>query len=97
MAGYPRTCGGEAVLRLQSCFLTMWYNTTGENLFHERHFPPPVDLSHTAPDPSRQRRAGLTLECHPQQSYIMLVTLARETTCICNRRFSFSTTASRMP
>lgn len=30
---------GEAVLRLQSVFLTMWYNTTGENLFHERQDP----------------------------------------------------------
>lgn len=31
---------GEAVGMLQSVFATMWHNTTGENLFDERHFPP---------------------------------------------------------
>jgi cardiolipin synthase len=68
---------GEAVLRLQSVFLTMWYNTTGENLFHERHFPVPVDGSQTLPiqvvsaGPDSRWNAIL-------KSYIMLVTLARD-------------------
>jgi cardiolipin synthase len=68
---------GEAVLRLQSVFLTMWHNTTGENLFHERHFPLPVDRSHTLPiqvvsaGPDSRWSAIL-------KSYIMLVTLARD-------------------
>ena len=68
---------GEAVLRLQSVFLTMWYNTTGENLFAERHFPLPVDRSHTTPiqvvsaGPDSRWNAIL-------KSYIMLVTLARD-------------------
>ena len=68
---------GEAVLRLQSVFLTMWYNTTGENLFHERHFPVPVDCSQKLPiqvvsaGPDSRWNAIL-------KSYIMLVTLARD-------------------
>ena len=68
---------GEAVLRLQSVFLTMWYNTTGENLFHERHFPVPVDGTQTLPiqvvsaGPDSRWNAIL-------KSYIMLVTLARD-------------------
>jgi cardiolipin synthase len=33
---------GEAVGMLQSVFATMWHNTTGENLFDERHFPTPL-------------------------------------------------------
>ena len=68
---------GEAVLRLQTVFLTMWYNTTGENLFHERHFPEPAPGSHTLPiqvvsaGPDSRWNAIL-------KSYIMLVTLARD-------------------
>ena len=68
---------GEAVLRLQSVFLTMWYNTTGENLFHERHFPVPVERSQALPiqvvsaGPDSRWNAIL-------KSYIMLVTLARD-------------------
>jgi cardiolipin synthase len=30
---------GEAVPILQAVFATMWYNTTGENIFDERYFP----------------------------------------------------------
>jgi cardiolipin synthase len=68
---------GEAVLRLQSVFLTMWYNTTGENLFHERQFPVPVECSQMLPiqvvsaGPDSRWNAIL-------KSYIMLVTLARD-------------------
>ena len=68
---------GEAVPRLQSVFLTMWYNTTGENLFHERYFPVPVDRAPTLPiqvvsaGPDSRWNAIL-------KSYIMLVTLARD-------------------
>jgi cardiolipin synthase len=68
---------GEAVLRLQSVFLTMWYNTTGQNLFHERHFPMPIECSQTLPvqvvsaGPDSRWNAIL-------KSYIMLVTLARD-------------------
>ena len=68
---------GEAVLRLQSVFLTMWHNTTGENLFHERHFPAPADCPHKLPiqvvsaGPDSRWSAIL-------KSYIMLVTLARD-------------------
>jgi cardiolipin synthase len=68
---------GEAVLPLQAVFLTMWYNTTGENLFHERHFPVPVDCLQKLPiqvvsaGPDSRWNAIL-------KSYIMLVTLARD-------------------
>lgn len=68
---------GEAVLRLQSVFLTMWYNTTGENLFHERHFPRPAESPFELPiqvvsgGPDSQWKAIL-------KSYIILVTLARD-------------------
>ena len=68
---------GEAVLRLQSVFLTMWYNTTGENLFHERHFPLPAESSFALPiqvvsgGPDSERKAIL-------KSYIILVMLARD-------------------
>jgi cardiolipin synthase len=68
---------GEAVLRLQSVFLTMWYNTTGENLFHERQFPVPVDGSRTLP--IQVVSAGPDSRWHAiLKSYIMLVTLARD-------------------
>jgi cardiolipin synthase len=68
---------GEAVLRLQSVFLTMWFNTTGEYLFHERHFPVPVDCSHTLP--IQVVSAGPDSRWHAiLKSYIMLVTLARD-------------------
>lgn len=67
---------GEAVLRLQTVFLTMWYNTTGENLFHERHFPAP-DTSHRLP--IQVVSAGPDSRWHAiLKSYIMLVTLARD-------------------
>lgn len=68
---------GEAVLRLQSVFLTMWHNTTGENLFDERHFPPPEDTSAVLPiqvvsgGPDSRWKAIL-------KAYIMLVTMARD-------------------
>ncbi|MEP7247683.1 MAG: phospholipase D-like domain-containing protein, partial [Gammaproteobacteria bacterium] len=66
---------GEAVLRLQSVFMTMWYNTTGENLFHERHFPEPADrrplpIQVVNSGPDSRWRAIL-------KSYIIMVTLAR--------------------
>ncbi len=68
---------GEAVLRLQSVFLTMWYNTTGENLFHERQFPVPVDGAQTLP--IQVVSAGPDSRWHAiLKSYIMLVTLARD-------------------
>ena len=68
---------GEAVPRLQSVFLTMWYNTTGENLFHERHFPLPVEGSQTLP--IQVVSAGPDSRWHAiLKSYIMLVTLARD-------------------
>ncbi|MEO7295827.1 MAG: cardiolipin synthase, partial [Candidatus Limnocylindria bacterium] len=68
---------GESVPMLQSVFLTMWHNTTGENLFHERLFPPPADVARPLPiqvvnsGPDSQWKAIL-------KSYIMLVTMARE-------------------
>jgi cardiolipin synthase len=68
---------GEAVLRLQSIFLIMWHNTTGENLFHERYFPVPSDDSPPLPiqvvsgGPDSRWRAIL-------KSYIVMVTLARD-------------------
>jgi cardiolipin synthase len=68
---------GEAVLRLQSVFLTMWYNTTGTNLYHERHFPAPPDWPHTLP--IQVVSAGPDSRWHAiLKSYIMLVTLARD-------------------
>jgi cardiolipin synthase len=49
---------GEAVAVLQTVFGTMWYNTTGENLFSEVHFPPapedapgvPIQVLSAGPD-----------------------------------------------
>jgi cardiolipin synthase len=40
---------GEAALTLQTVFLTMWYNTTGENLFQDRYFPTSRRTSTTLP------------------------------------------------
>jgi len=68
---------GEAVLRLQSVFLIMWHNTTGENLFHERYFPVPSDDSPKLPiqvvsgGPDSRWRVIL-------KSYIVLMALARD-------------------
>jgi len=68
---------GEAVLTLQSIFLTMWYNTTGENLFRERYCPKPAESSRrlaiqvVSAGPDSRWKAIL-------KSYIMLVTLARD-------------------
>ncbi len=68
---------GEAALRLQSVFLTMWYNTTGKNLFHERHFPRPAESASKLPiqvvsgGPDSEWNAIL-------KAYILLVTLARD-------------------
>ncbi len=68
---------GEAVFRLQTVFLTMWYNTTGENLFHERHFPVPAGNSQKLP--IQVVSAGPDSRWHGiLKSYIMLVTLARD-------------------
>ena len=67
---------GEAALTLQTVFLTMWYNTTGENLFEDRYFPDLMSTSATLPiqvvsaGPDSQWRAI-------RQSYIAMVTLAR--------------------
>lgn len=33
---------GEAVAILQTVFATMWHNTTGESLFDDQYFPPPL-------------------------------------------------------
>jgi cardiolipin synthase len=55
----------------------MWYNTTGENLFQERHFPQPVEGSQTLP--IQVVSAGPDSRWHAiLKSYIMLVTLARD-------------------
>ena len=67
---------GEATLALQTVFLTMWYNTTGENLFDDRYFPSlnsasgklPIQVVSAGPD--SQWKAI-------QQSYMAMVTLAR--------------------
>lgn len=67
---------GEAALTLQTVFLTMWYNTTGENLFDERHFPTSEHSSRELPiqvvsaGPDSQWKAI-------RQSYMAMVTLAR--------------------
>ena len=67
---------GEAALTLQTVFLTMWYNTTGENLFEDRYFPTSRRNSTTLPiqvvsaGPDSQWKAI-------RQSYMAMVTLAR--------------------
>ena len=67
---------GDAALTLQTVFLTMWYNTTGQNLFEERYFPKLNDISATLPvqvvsaGPDSQWKAI-------QQSYMAMVMLAR--------------------
>jgi cardiolipin synthase A/B len=66
---------GEASLPLQAVFLTMWYNTTGQNLFEERYFPTPKGGSPTLPiqvvsaGPDSQWKAI-------RQSYMAMVALA---------------------
>ncbi len=67
---------GEAALTLQTVFLTMWFNTTGENRFEDRFFPKPGEKSTTLPiqvvsaGPDSQWKAI-------RQSYMAMVTLAR--------------------
>ena len=67
---------GDAALTLQTVFLTMWYNTTGQNLFEERYFPKVNNISATLPvqvvsaGPDSQWKAI-------QQSYMAMVMLAR--------------------
>jgi cardiolipin synthase len=67
---------GEAVLALQTVFLTMWYNTTGQNLFEDRYFPDPDSVSGElavqvlSAGPDSQWKAI-------QQSYLAMVALAR--------------------
>ncbi len=66
---------GEAVPMLQSVFATMWYNTTGENLFdeqhfrqvHERHQAVPIQVVSAGPD-SRWEAI--------RQSYLAMIALA---------------------
>jgi cardiolipin synthase len=66
---------GEAVQILQSVFATMWNNTTGENLFEERYFPPmhgadgvPIQVVSAGPD-SRWEAI--------RHSYLAMIALAR--------------------
>jgi cardiolipin synthase len=67
---------GDAALTLQTVFLTMWYNTTGQNLFEERYFAKTNNVSETLPvqvvsaGPDSQWKAI-------QQSYMAMVMLAR--------------------
>ena len=67
---------GEAALALQTVFLTMWYNTTGANLFEDRFFPKangdsatlPIQVVSAGPD-SKWKAI--------RQSYMAMVALAR--------------------
>ena len=66
---------GEAVAILQSVFATMWHNTTGENLFHEEHFPEP----HAAADgvPIQVVSAGPDSRWEAiRHSYLAMIALA---------------------
>ncbi len=66
---------GEAVPILQGVFATMWYNTTGENLFDDEHFPDvherhqavPIQVVSAGPD-SRWEAI--------RQSYLAMIALA---------------------
>ena len=67
---------GEVVPIFQGVFATMWYNTTGENLFDEPHFPDlhephegvPIQVVSAGPD-SRWEAI--------RQSYLAMIALAR--------------------
>lgn len=67
---------GEAAVTLQTVFLTMWFNTTGENLFEERYFPKlegdsaslPIQVVSAGPD-SQWKVI--------RQSYMAMIALAR--------------------
>jgi cardiolipin synthase len=67
---------GEATLTLQTIFLTMWFNTTGENLFDDRFYPTlsggaaTLRIQVVSAGPDSQWKAI-------RQSYMAMVTLAR--------------------
>jgi cardiolipin synthase len=73
---HARIVGG-AVAILQSVFATMWHNTTGENLFAERHFPAPV--VHPDGVPVQVVSAGPDSRWEAiRHSYLAMIALARE-------------------
>ena len=68
---------GEAVALLQSVFVTMWHNTTGESLFDERYFPD--EHAHHRGVPIQVVSAGPDSRFEViRQSYLAMIALAQE-------------------
>lgn len=68
---------GEAVALLQSVFVTMWHNTTGESLFDERYFP--EEHAHHPGVPIQVVSAGPDSRFEViRQSYLAMIALAHE-------------------
>lgn len=67
---------GQAALILQGVFATMWFNTTRENLFEERHFP--VLQDETRGIPIQVVSAGPDSRWEAiRKSYLAMIALAR--------------------
>ena len=67
---------GEAALVIQAVFATMWYNTTGENVFQDDYFP---EIEERGPQlPIQVVSAGPDSEWKAiRQSYLAMIGLAR--------------------